>query len=118
MISTCPHCGRAVASDEWLARDRSGRWIPTACASGDGPTCATGQELVRNHQHWYVSALNPDDGRRVCLLGPFQTYDEAKSQVRRGQKLAFDCGDHRAPWYAYGVASSAGPTPLRTAFGV
>lgn len=102
MIDTCLHCGRPVANDEQLVRARSGEWIPTACAASDGPLCSTGSEVLTNHTHWYVSVS--DAGKRGLLLGPYSSYDVAKTHQRRGYDLA--CGnDPFAHFYAFGVAS-------------
>lgn len=65
--------------------------------------------------HYYVTARN-DDGRYVALLGPFETHAEALANVQRGTRLAYDSGDPRAPWYAYGTARRKDGQPWRTAF--
>jgi hypothetical protein len=113
MISTCPHCGRPVANDEWLTRTRLG-WVPTLCANGDGPVARSNPvtdrfgheqaETVRNHLYWYVSARN-DAGKFWMLLGPYESYEEATSNVLRGNHIVHEV-DRDAPWYGYGVCSS------------
>lgn len=75
------------------------------------PVCACEQPLCPAvGGGFYVSALN-DRGKSALLLGPFQTHEEALTQVDLGRRLA-ERVDYRAAWYAYGTARMPeGPFP-------
>jgi hypothetical protein len=49
------------------------------------------------------------------LLGPFPTIEIAQENGSQAKRLAHNA-DHRAAWYAYGIASSSEPKP--TVFGL
>lgn len=108
VITTCPHCGRSVATSELITKTRIG-WLPTLCCNGENGPLPTGEaEVVSNHPYWYASVC--DGSRRGLVLGPYSSYEEAKANVGRANRLASNV-DPKAPWYAYGVASSTEPKP-------
>lgn len=117
MIAYCPCHGRPVANDEWLTRTRAGVWVPTQCAAGDGPLCVSGQELVINRPHWFVSCIDPDSRplAKALLCGPYPSYTAATDKTQAAMNLAAK----RDPWsafYAYGISSSQ--LPHKTVFGI
>lgn len=111
MITTCPHCGRAVATDEPIVKTRLG-WTPTACCNGDGPIMQGG-EILLNHPFWYSSVIN-DRGEKALLMGPYDSYEEARQNAIVASRKAAEV-DPKAPWYRYGTAS--GTAQRKTVFG-
>lgn len=56
----------------------------------------------RERPCFYVTAIYND--QYATLAGPFPTHQQALDNVRKATEVLFHCGDHRAPWYAYGTA--------------
>jgi hypothetical protein len=109
VLSTCPHCGRAVATEETLIRTRAG-WLPSLCCNGEsGPLPDGAAEPVKNHPLWYTAAT--DAGRRVLLTGPHPSYEAAAAALPAAIERAYRY-DRRAPWFGYGVASGVNPRPV------
>jgi hypothetical protein len=101
MLQVCPRCGRLVANDETLVRV-NGVWYPTACGHRLG--VPDDVEQVTNHLHFYVGIQ--DGPKRGLLMGPYPSYDEAKSNILRAKKLAHDANPAQAGFAAYGLCSS------------
>lgn len=106
MISTCSHCGRLVATDEWIVKTSAG-WVPSLCCNGDGPLPDGTAETVRNHRHWYVTCLN-DTGRAARVTGPHPTYEAARADIIRATALA-ETIDPWAWFYQWGTGSNRDP---------
>lgn len=107
MIDICPHCRRAVATDELLVRTPLG-WTPTACCNGEaGPLPDGTSEVIRNHPLWYVSCMN-DSGHKALVTGPHASYEAAKLDTGRAMRLAEEV-DPRTAFYQWGVASATEP---------
>lgn len=104
MISTCPHCGRAVANDERIGYSRIG-WMPTSCMAGDGPAaCYDGErEIVTNNLHFYTSVR--DGNQQAMLTGPHPDYDTARADLDRAKAIARKA-DPWSDFMSYGLASS------------
>lgn len=69
--------------------------------------------LLQGHGY-YVTAIY---GKRVAyLLGPYDTHEQALTNVERGTSLANDA-DPRAAFAAFGTAKLTSNQPARTAFG-
>lgn len=114
MISHCPHCGRGVSTDETIIHTAAG-WVPSLCCVGEnGPHDDGSRERVKNHPFFYVTILD-DRGRRGWLTGPFQTYDDARDDMRRAKDKATNA-DPWAAFCAFGIASSV--AERKTVFGV
>jgi hypothetical protein len=89
-----------------------------AQASGDLPAvltcgCVGGH---RSDERFYTSARR-DDGRTVALTGPYETHDEALAALPAARQMAWDSGDPKAPWYAYGTFSAMDGAVVRPVFG-
>ncbi len=75
------------------------------------PTCICEKPLCPGEgARFYVTVKDHD--RTGWLLGPYDTHEEALTNVERGKRLA-DGADPRAHWYAYGTAriDAGGPIP-------
>lgn len=104
MIDVCPHCRRAVASDEWITKTPLG-WVPTLCCNGErGPLPTGAAEVVRNHPHWYTSCQN-DAGAKALVTGPHASYEAAQCDRARAMRLA-GAVDPRTAFYRWGTASA------------
>lgn len=70
------------------------------------------------HGDYWVTVRN-NHGDYRFLAGPYKTHVAALAKLREAKKRAWDSGDPRAPWYAYGTArtTTGSANLIRAIFG-